>query len=288
MHNTPSVKLPNGQVFRAKHHVNCKTYGVVYLLLCDCGSFYVGKTKLKLWSLLQSQRRGLEQASLPEGAEVDPSSQSHHLPRFKWGDEFQAFLRRLHLSRNGKIMCLQTSSSFLLYTMVLVMYHFIYMTSLCMGSWWWYSGVSPLCGRIHGITSLQFIKFCNFILLFIYFSFFFSFGCGRAWQHQAHPAPGLYVCQKLCRLFLCWLSVVGSHSCVPGRLASVPSSYVLLGNTLTSHLSAGVWRVTSSHTHRRFSAVGRGMLRAKGPRDPGFLLLTLTGVGGVKQSPSSI
>lgn len=178
MHNTPSVKLPNGQVFRAKHHVNCKTYGVVYLLLCDCGSFYVGKTKLKLWSLLQSQRRGLEQASLPEGAEVDPSSQSHHLPRFKWGDEFQAFLRRLHLSRNGKIMCLQTSSSFLLYTMVLVMYHFIYMTSLCMGSWWWYSGVSPLCSRIHGITSLQFITFCNFILLFIYFSFFFRFGAG--------------------------------------------------------------------------------------------------------------
>lgn len=43
------IILPNGDDFKPKHYVNCHTAGVVYLLNCDCGSFYVGKTKLKLW-----------------------------------------------------------------------------------------------------------------------------------------------------------------------------------------------------------------------------------------------
>lgn len=37
--------LPNGQVFRPKHFVNCQTCGVVYLMTCECGAFYVGKTQ---------------------------------------------------------------------------------------------------------------------------------------------------------------------------------------------------------------------------------------------------
>lgn len=50
IHTGPTCRLPNGRVFRAQHFSNCKTHGVVYLLLCDCGLFYVGKTKIELHS----------------------------------------------------------------------------------------------------------------------------------------------------------------------------------------------------------------------------------------------
>lgn len=41
--------LPNGQTFHPRHFANCRTPGVVYMLLCDCACFYVGKTKLEFW-----------------------------------------------------------------------------------------------------------------------------------------------------------------------------------------------------------------------------------------------
>lgn len=40
--------LPSGDFFRVKHFANCKTRGVVYLMQCQCGAFYVGKTKQEL------------------------------------------------------------------------------------------------------------------------------------------------------------------------------------------------------------------------------------------------
>lgn len=43
-----NVILPNGQRYRPSHFANCCTFGVVYLLTCPCGCFYVGKTKLEL------------------------------------------------------------------------------------------------------------------------------------------------------------------------------------------------------------------------------------------------
>lgn len=42
--------LPNGRSFRAAYYANYNTKGVVYLLSCDCGSFYVGNTKVELRS----------------------------------------------------------------------------------------------------------------------------------------------------------------------------------------------------------------------------------------------
>lgn len=41
-----SCRLPNGQTFRARHFANCKTQGVVYLMLCDCGSFMWARQRL--------------------------------------------------------------------------------------------------------------------------------------------------------------------------------------------------------------------------------------------------
>lgn len=34
-------------LFKAQHFANCKTAGVIYLLTCQCGGFYVGKTELE-------------------------------------------------------------------------------------------------------------------------------------------------------------------------------------------------------------------------------------------------
>lgn len=43
------ITLPNGGKFKPKYYVNCRTPGVVYLISCECGCFYVGKTKLEFW-----------------------------------------------------------------------------------------------------------------------------------------------------------------------------------------------------------------------------------------------
>lgn len=37
--------LPNGERYRPRKYVNCQSVGVVYLMACKCGRFYVGKTK---------------------------------------------------------------------------------------------------------------------------------------------------------------------------------------------------------------------------------------------------
>ncbi|XP_068115282.1 zinc finger protein 27-like [Hyperolius riggenbachi] len=39
-----SVVLPNGRQWNLRHFVNCNTVGVIYLLYCRCGCFYIGKT----------------------------------------------------------------------------------------------------------------------------------------------------------------------------------------------------------------------------------------------------
>lgn len=40
-----SVTLPQRVKWYCKHFVNCYTIGIVYLLQCPCGAFYVGKTR---------------------------------------------------------------------------------------------------------------------------------------------------------------------------------------------------------------------------------------------------
>lgn len=49
MYTIKNPTLPDGSTFRPKHFANCKTKGVVYMLQCECGCFYVGKTKLEFW-----------------------------------------------------------------------------------------------------------------------------------------------------------------------------------------------------------------------------------------------
>lgn len=45
MYAGENVILPNGKVFKLVHYANCIAIGVVYMLMCQCGAFYVGKTK---------------------------------------------------------------------------------------------------------------------------------------------------------------------------------------------------------------------------------------------------
>lgn len=39
------MTLPNGDTHTIRHRVTCATVGVVYLAQCQCGSYYIGKTK---------------------------------------------------------------------------------------------------------------------------------------------------------------------------------------------------------------------------------------------------
>lgn len=48
MNTNKHPPLPNGWVFSAKHYANCQTTFVVYLIQCECGCYYVGKTIQKL------------------------------------------------------------------------------------------------------------------------------------------------------------------------------------------------------------------------------------------------
>lgn len=43
------VTLYDGTNYRLKHYVNCKTPGIVYLMVCLCGCYYVGNTKRPFW-----------------------------------------------------------------------------------------------------------------------------------------------------------------------------------------------------------------------------------------------
>lgn len=45
----PSIHLPNGDIWAPKFRATCQTVGVIYLMKCSCGAFYVSKTKRNLF-----------------------------------------------------------------------------------------------------------------------------------------------------------------------------------------------------------------------------------------------
>lgn len=44
-----SMYLPNGKMHTIHHFVDCQTIGIVYIMFCICGAFYIGKTKRQFW-----------------------------------------------------------------------------------------------------------------------------------------------------------------------------------------------------------------------------------------------
>lgn len=43
------IPLPNGHTHSLWHHVSCQTRGVIYIIFCQNGAFYVGKTIRPFW-----------------------------------------------------------------------------------------------------------------------------------------------------------------------------------------------------------------------------------------------
>lgn len=64
MYKAKEITLPNSDLFRPKHFANCKTPGVIYMLLCNCGCFYVGKTKLQFWQRAYRHIRSMQTCDL--------------------------------------------------------------------------------------------------------------------------------------------------------------------------------------------------------------------------------
>lgn len=67
-----SFRLPNGEIFKPSHFANCQTRGVVYFMECDCGAYYIGKTKQELWRRVSKHMYSMEIGDryLPTGRHV--------------------------------------------------------------------------------------------------------------------------------------------------------------------------------------------------------------------------
>lgn len=72
MKTKSNIKLPNGQNYAPKHFANCRTIGVVYLLICDCACYYVGKTSQEFWRWAYRHIASMKScsSSLPLGRHV--------------------------------------------------------------------------------------------------------------------------------------------------------------------------------------------------------------------------
>lgn len=64
--------LPNGERFSPQFHATCNTSGVIYLIRCKCGAFYVGKT------IRQFKKRIYDQIYYSQFAKM-LTPVSHHL-----------------------------------------------------------------------------------------------------------------------------------------------------------------------------------------------------------------
>lgn len=94
---TKKIRLPNGTLFVPKHYANCRTMGVVYLLTCECGSFYVGKTIQEFWKRMYRHIHSMRKCDpdLPLGRHVT-SIHAGSFPRIKF-----LVLDRVHPPQRG-------------------------------------------------------------------------------------------------------------------------------------------------------------------------------------------
>lgn len=53
------TSLPNGEMFTLKHFATCKTQGVVYLMQCQCGAFYIGKKRQELGKQVEKRMHSM-------------------------------------------------------------------------------------------------------------------------------------------------------------------------------------------------------------------------------------
>lgn len=92
-----NIGFPNGKTWRPRHFVNCKTQGIVYMFICPCGAFYIGKTKHEFRKRMQGHFNAaiLGNIDSPIGKHV-ALFHYYKVPDFK----FMA-LNRIHPNRRG-------------------------------------------------------------------------------------------------------------------------------------------------------------------------------------------
>lgn len=49
----PSLTLPDGRVHKIRHHISYLNKGIIYIILCQCGAFYIGKTIRSFWKRMK-------------------------------------------------------------------------------------------------------------------------------------------------------------------------------------------------------------------------------------------
>ncbi|XP_073478692.1 uncharacterized protein [Aquarana catesbeiana] len=92
-----TLALPNGESFSLRHFANCKTQGVVYLMQCQCGAFYVGKTRQEFRKRVDKHMQSMQIGNLylPLGRHV-ARYHNYRLPSVNF-----TVLDRIHLPLRG-------------------------------------------------------------------------------------------------------------------------------------------------------------------------------------------
>lgn len=107
------LTLPNSEMFQPKHFINCNTTGLVYLLRCDCGSHYVGKTKRKFWKRISDYVSDITTGILDKSPVARHFSEKH---KYKTDSLKFTALARIHPPLRGgdfDQLVLQTESKWI-------------------------------------------------------------------------------------------------------------------------------------------------------------------------------
>lgn len=91
------ITLSSGEDFQLRHFANCRTRGVVYLMQCQCGAFYVGKTRQEFTKRVEKHihSMGIGSLYLPLGRHV-AKQHNYRMPKVNF-----TVLDRLHIPTRG-------------------------------------------------------------------------------------------------------------------------------------------------------------------------------------------
>lgn len=98
MDTRKNIRLRIGGSVFPRHFANCQTMLVVYLLQCDCGCYYIGKSIQKIWKRIYRHILAMKTSNpdLPLGRHVT-QVQNGHFPEVT-----VLVLDRIHPSHRGE------------------------------------------------------------------------------------------------------------------------------------------------------------------------------------------
>lgn len=121
--------LPNGKKFVPRHFVNCATLGVIYLITCSCGDFYVGKTARTLSKRIGEHIRDINTGNLDRPL----SRRAAFKHGYKQVNVVVKALDHIHPNIRGKdilLVCI-FGNIILISFLVGLVYFFLYTLCLC-------------------------------------------------------------------------------------------------------------------------------------------------------------